>query len=580
MDPFGREGQYIGAMRPCPSCGAPRADGVRCPACGGAPNGEEDSATLVDPAPLGALVGAREALLRTKVHGSPREPGRAGPSEPPAARTLVGAPRLDGAGAAPPTHRSAAPAMGERSGAKTLPWGGGVGPRAAPPAPPADRERAPAPPPALLEDSGASQPRELGETLLPDLAWQARRLGKPLAPERREKLRRLPAGPPKRRPEPTTWLLVAGAVLALFAVLLAAFWGRPADVTARVVADAEGKALLVVRCPGCEAGARLVIGAVEAPFVGGEAAVRLAAEPAVGVLRVPITIAAGDHRDDLTLDAAVPYRLRVDLTTLAGEHPHVTVLADLAEGVSLEVAGAPAVPLGEGRVSGTFDASDACAAPGDGPMIAEIPYVVHVADRAPEPATLRVTAERAPLHLESPGRRVVLEGPSFELAGSTAPGATLTVAGRPIAVRPTGVFRQTMNVSSPGRTQIEAKAALPGLAPRVVRIAVERVLSLDAAAAAFQPTITAAALLRDPAAATGQAVAVEGTVTGIEPSGTRTALTLNLGCAAEQPCPVRVMAFAAVGDVLGKPLRAFGTVHGAGSDGLAEIDADFTTRSR
>lgn len=128
---------------------------------------------------------------------------------------------------------------------------------------------------------------------------------------------------------------------------------------------------------------------VETPFVGHSAALRLAADPPVGTLHVPLTIVSEETRDELALDAAVPYRLRVDLATLAGERPVIAVLGEVAEGVTLEISGAPAVSLGEGRVSGSFDASDACAAPGDGPMIAEIPYVVTERGKEPEPATLR-----------------------------------------------------------------------------------------------------------------------------------------------------------------------------------------------
>lgn len=66
-----------------------------------------------------------------------------------------------------------------------------------------------------------------------------------------------------------------------------------------------------------------------------------------------------------------------------------------------------------------------------------------------------------------------------------------------------------MNVSSTGKTQIEARVMLPGLAPRIARIAVERALSLDAAAATFRPTLTAQAMREDPVTATGSAVAFE-----------------------------------------------------------------------
>src|SRR5262249_45734093 len=127
----------------------------------------------------------------------------------------------------------------------------------------------------------------------------------------------------------------------------------------------------------------------------------------------------------------------------------------------------------------------------------QIPFVVTPESGPPEQGVVNVSVGIVPLHLDTPvaiaappggvapAPHIVIDGASFVLSGWTMKGAEVLAAGRPITVRPDGTFDQVMNVSSPGATQIEVRAKMPGMAPRLSLLKVRRVESLDKAAREF-----------------------------------------------------------------------------------------------
>ncbi len=422
----------------------------------------------------------------------------------------------------------------------------------------------------------------MGETLLPDMAWQAKLMAKrdlrlhpkkaPRPPQKRA---------PKRRMDRSTWLLLAGAVVALAAITFVALRATRSPLSLRVGADPQGRPLLLMQCPSCADGTVVTAWGIETVLRGGVGSAAFPGDPEVGEVAVPITLTAGDDHDDVSINAEVPYRIRVDPSTLGGDKPAITVAVELREGTSIEVSGRPLNVI-KGTASTAVDVTEACTAPGEGPLVVDIPYVVSEAGASAEPGTLHLVVPRAPLTLHAPGPRVVIDGPSFELAGVTAPAGRIVVAGRPITVGPDGVFRQTMNVSSLGRTQIDVRALLDGYAPRIVRIAVERVASFESAAIAFVANAPArpADVRADPASFAGQMVALTGKLRTVE-RGARTTATLDLGSAGGcadnvDACNVRVIKGGPFLHEVGQNIRVFGRVRGAGSDGMAEIEADFT----
>src|SRR6185436_5881158 len=84
----------------------------------------------------------------------------------------------------------------------------------------------------------------------------------------------------------------------------------------------------------------------------------------------------------------------------------------------------------------------------------------------------------APLVIDAPGESIVIDSPTFVLAGRTFKGGSVTVEGRAITVDNSGKFAQMMNISSPGETSISVRASATGHAPRLVAIKIRRVDNL------------------------------------------------------------------------------------------------------
>ena len=90
----------------------------------------------------------------------------------------------------------------------------------------------------------------------------------------------------------------------------------------------------------------------------------------------------------------------------------------------------------------------------------QIPYMVKPPNGSAQNGSVTLQLGIAPLVVDAPGESVTIEKPSFVLAGYTAKGATVTVAGAPITVDAGGRFAQVMNVSAPGETTIVVRAML------------------------------------------------------------------------------------------------------------------------
>jgi hypothetical protein len=228
----------------------------------------------------------------------------------------------------------------------------------------------------------------------------------------------------------------------------------------------------------------------------------------------------------------------------------------------------------------------------------QVPYVVTPADGPPEQGVVNVSVGIVPLRLDAPvaitsnassAPHVITDGPSFVLAGSTMKGAEVIAAGRPIPVHPDGTFFQVMNVSSVGATQIEVRAKMPGMAPRLTQIKVRRVESLEKAArdlASTDPPIPFAQIVSDIPAAAGKAVALAGEVSESKKQGYETVTLLEVsaasGCRAGSSCTVRLVQGGDNPAKRGDTLRVFGHVARPfsvpGRADIPEIEVDFTLK--
>ena len=440
---------------------------------------------------------------------------------------------------------------------------------------------------------------ELGATLGPLPGAVFPKIESRPLPRARDDLRRrryvpAPQGLAKRRPlasKRALVLIIAGSLLAIVAVLFAILWPSPPPLTARARADAEGHDSIEIQCKGCPDGTKITAAGASATIAGGAALVRLTAGLSLGENRMKISIDRPGRGRDETVSVAlnVAYRIRPDLNALQGDRPAIQVIAEAASGTRIVLDGKVMQSSG-GRAVETVDVSAACEGLSGEPrsLSRQIPYTVTTESGPPEQGLINVAVGIVPLQLEAPGPHVIIDRPSFMLAGRTMKGAEILAAGRPIAVRPDGTFAQVMNVSSVGATQIEVRAKFPGLAPRFSRIKVQRVENLDVAAREFlaEAPITYGPLAQNIGGQLGKPVALTGEVLEARKQGYETVMLLDVsttsGCPSAGACAVRLVQGADNPAKKGDTLRVFGHVSRAfsapGRADIPEVEVDFTMK--
>jgi hypothetical protein len=467
--------------------------------------------------------------------------------------------------------------------------------------------------PARPDPAGYEPARELGATIgegaMPEaVVAQIRERER----ERDRRRRRMIAGPaglrhadvkPARRDDERASrralaMVLAAGGLALAAVLVALFWPSAPPLTARARADATGREGVELVCKSCPDGTKLTIAGTSAVAAAGVALVPLPTALSVGENRFKVAIdRPGNGRDEtVNVSVNVAYRVRPDLATLQAEKPAFQILAEVAGGTTVTIDGHP-MAISSGHGVENVDVTEVCTGLADEvkTLSRQVPYVVTLPEGPPERGAVNVAVGIVPLHLEAPvgiassTPHVVTDAPSFLLAGRTMKGAEVLAAGRSITVHPDGTFAQVMNVSSVGATQIEVRARMPGMAPRLTQIKVRRVESLEKAArdlASAEPPIPFAQLLADIPAAAGKAVALAGEVSESKKQGYETVLLLEVsaasGCRAGGSCTVRLVQGGDNPAKRGDTLRVFGHVARAfsvpGRADVPEIEVDFTLK--
>ncbi len=407
---------------------------------------------------------------------------------------------------------------------------------------------------------------------------------------------RRPAVPRTNKPRPkSVRALVLGAAaggFAVAAVLVAVFWPSAPPLTARPKADAQGKEALEITCASCPDGTKITIRDVTAVVADHTALVPLATELSVGEnpLKVDVDRPANGRDETLRVVVHVAYRVRPDLATLQGDRPAISIVADAAHGttVALGENGGKPMQLVDGRGLEKIEVVDALTGISDDvkTLSRQVPYVVTPASGAPESGVVSVSVGIVPLHIDAPGTRVTTDQPSFVLAGHTLKGAEVIAAGRPIPVKPDGTFAQVMNVSSVGATQIEVRAKMPDMAPRLLPIRVRRVDSLDVAAKEFMAEQPLDYHGVDASDAIGKPVLLGGEVLETRRQGYQTISLLDVGkssgCAGEKgACNVRLVQGGESSAKKGDKIRAYGRVGapftGAGKS-VPEVLVEFTQK--
>jgi hypothetical protein len=481
------------------------------------------------------------------------------------------------------------------------------------------------PPPP--DPPGYEPARELGATLGPSAIPQQLRALSP-EKERDRKRRRVVAAAPdanrikvrkdeERSSRRALALVYTAGALALVAVLVAVFWPSGPALVARVRADEKGREGIELRCKNCPDGTKLglvTIAPSPSPAAPGSGDVTAVTTAGLAVVYPPTPLSVGDNPFKISIDRPgngrdetvrvnvnVSHRIRPDLATLQADKPSFQIIAEVATGTTVTVDGRPMTIAG-GRGVENVDISEACTGLADEAKTVsrQIPYVVTQPSGTREEGVVNVFVQIVPLRLDAPvalptagpgglAPHVITDGPSFLLAGRTAKGASVMAAGRPLTVQPDGSFGQVMNVSSVGATQIEVRATMPGMAPRITQVKVRRVDSLEKAARDFagaEPPVPFATLAANVPAAVGKPVVLTGEVSDTSKQKYETVMLLEVsaasGCGAGGACTVRLVQGGDNPAKRGDTVRVYGHVTRAfsvpGRPDIPEIEVDFTLK--
>lgn len=453
-------------------------------------------------------------------------------------------------------------------------------------------------------------PHELGATMLPQPVRQRRanRIGAErlepdallvnrdklarkrvlLAPVRsREDHARVASQKRRRKAIP---IMIGAVLLVATAIGLVIVWRSPASLLARVRVMPDGHETVEINCATCPDGTKVSIGDTSATITARLAQLRLVAPLALGENRLKVAIDRPASGSDETVGVSVRvgYRLRQDLSLLNADKPMLHVAVEALKGTEITLDG-QIVKLEDGPKAHAIDVTADCTGSSDETAMLRrrIPYSVKSSDGPRDEGAVEFAVGIVSLRIDAPGPRVVTESDTFVLSGHTMKGAEVLVAGRPIQVSADGAFAQRMSVSSIGATNIEVRAKIPGMAPRIVPIAVQRVERLEQAAKDFERekpvgyTTIALASAND----VGRPVIVAGQIAEVRAQNHQTIYLLDVpakdGCPkSTEACRVRLVHGAASTVKVGDSITAYGQIGHpsavAGSPIIPEVQVAFT----
>jgi hypothetical protein len=386
---------------------------------------------------------------------------------------------------------------------------------------------------------------------------------------------------------------VAGGLLLVGGATIAFLWHGATPIAAAARVTPEGADALHLTCdPGsCKDGTVVTVDGASATFAAGAADLPLAQPLHVGANALSLHVdRPGMGRDEvIALTVPVAYRVRADVTAMNGPHPTILIHVEALPGSDVRVADKAVTLDGNGTGTYAVDESAATEGPADESHVVSLdaPYTVTSPGHAPENGTVSARAAVAPLRVDAPGARAIVDTNQVLLAGRAAKGATVTVDGAAATVGADGTFEKSVTLTAPGEISVEVRSGTPTLAPRTVHVALKRVASLAEEAKAFekQATLGYDAALADLATDTGKPIVVDGEVVEPRASGHRTLLLVDdrRGCA-KGPCLARVVIGQEVAVARGDRLRAYGRVARAftapSGQSVPEVEADFVIRAK
>jgi hypothetical protein len=338
-------------------------------------------------------------------------------------------------------------------------------------------------------------------------------------------------------------LLLAAAVVA---VVL--FFRGVGPIHAQLATTKDGSETLELTCEKCPDGTVAALGAASAVFTASRASLPLQRPLGVGKNELVVAITRPGSRSarEVKLEVPVDYRVRGDLSGLAEPRPKLLVEVTALKDTAFVVDGNVVKLDAEGKGRHAIDVHDELSgtANATAPLERKLGYVVTAPGGQPQNGEITFRIGIVPLAIEAPGASVVVDQPTFMLAGRTLRGGAVTVADRPITVDASGRFAQPMTVSSIGETSIVLRASAPNHAPRLVSIRVRRVADLaeEAKALKARATTSYAELVANQESKRGNLVALDGEVNEVKTEAYSSVILLDVrnGCQAA-PCLVRVV---------------------------------------
>jgi hypothetical protein len=372
-------------------------------------------------------------------------------------------------------------------------------------------------------------------------------------------------------------LIATGALLLGAAGVVALLWRGQPPLSALVSITDGGKERIDIVCEQCPDGTSIGFGDTRAEVQQRKAYLEVQSPLRVG--DNPLVLDVGypeGRRTSVELNLPVEYRVRSDSTGFDAPEPYVAVVAEALPGSRVIVAGRELSLDAGGRAEHRIElgARITGAASEVVPLSESIPYAITSPAGNEYKGELKLNVGITPLDIESPGAETITGEANFVLAGRTAKGARVVVAGSSLTVDANGRFSQSMSIDAPGESTVVVRAAYDNLAPRLLTFRIRRVADLTKEERRLQgEAVDLLSVIQDPGGSRGRMVFVRGRVQDAKVSGERTILIVEptKGCS-DRVCLARLVSGGRHELKPGTRITAFGRFDG-------ELDALGKTRS-
>jgi hypothetical protein len=352
--------------------------------------------------------------------------------------------------------------------------------------------------------------------------------------------------PKVKVPRSALVLIATGALLLGAAGVVAVLWQGKPPLSALVSITDAGKERIDIVCEQCPDGTSIGLDSSHAEVQQRKAYLDVPSPLRVGDNRLVFDVRYPEGREtSVELNLPVEYRVRTDSAGFDAPSPYVSVIAEALPGSRVVVADRELIldPGGRAEHQLELGARITGAASEVTPLSESIPYAITSPAGHEYKGELKLNVGITPLDVESPGLETITSDANFVLAGRTAKGARVIVAGSSLKVEPSGRFSQSMSIDSPGESSVTVRAAYDNLAPRLLTFQIRRVDDLEKEARRLRAdAMDLASVMQDPSANRGRLVFVRGRVQDARVAGERTILLVEpaKGCA-ERVCLARLV---------------------------------------